>query len=274
MKDPIFVIYAPPYSPYSGGILVLHHLGELLRDLGQTVFIKSDKTIPGSKLNLWSPKVSMENAVVIYPEITQGNPLKANYVVRWVLNTPGKVKQDTQNTWGKNDLIYTYIDYFKVRDGIKVNGNLRCYNFNLSLFSNFGKERKLLAYSTRKHGDKPLNYHLLNYTNIDNKLENFKELNEVLNQTSIFLSYDTTTYYSIIACLCGATSIVVPDPGITKKEWRSKTPTLKYGVGYGFEDLEWAVSTKHLVRDYLLKLQSESITLVSNFIKDCQTLIN
>jgi hypothetical protein len=274
MKRPRFIIYTPPYNPYSGGIVVLHKLGELLNALGESVFLETSSRVYTTTIPLWRTDSLMDTDIVIYPEIIKGNPLNAKNVVRWILNTPGIIKQDTQSTWNASDLIYKFLEYFKVDKEANVKGILRCLSLNLELFNNASEQRSLYTYSTRKHSGKKLNYHSNIYKNIDRDLQDFKKLNKIFNTTNIFISYDTVTYYSLIAAVCGATSIVVPDENITREEWYSKTPTLKFGVGYGLEDLDWAVSTKHLVRDYLLALEKENEELVRNFIQDCYRLIN
>ena len=48
--------------------------------------------------------------VVIYPESTKGNPLKAKHVVRWILNTPGVCGGD--GIFEKTDHIFLYHDFY------------------------------------------------------------------------------------------------------------------------------------------------------------------
>lgn len=101
-KNPIY-IYAPAYLEVSAGIRALHYLCHSLNQSGQLAWlIIHGATIPTTQLvnpELNSPILTPEirdlhfrNGVVpivVYPETIPGNPLKAQVVVRWILNYPG-----------------------------------------------------------------------------------------------------------------------------------------------------------------------------------------
>ena len=44
-------------------------------------------------------------------------------------------------------------------------------------------------------------------------------LAEMFNKSEKFYCYDNHTFFSTQASMCGCTSIVVPDPEITKEKW-------------------------------------------------------
>ncbi len=267
-----FIIHAPSYNACSGGIVVLHHLALELKQLGHNAFIHADKTIPGKDIPLWTLKKVPENYIVIYPEITHGNPLNATNIVRWVLNTPGKVKKDTQDSWNRSDHIYKFLDYFHVNSTFKSLGLLQCFNFNLHLFDNYNYSRQGHVHMTRKSFGKPLKSHFKDSQNIDSKACDFNELKNIFNEASTFISYDTVTYYSLIAAMCGCISIVIPDQGISKNEWQQKAPTLNFGVAYGKDDVQWALDTMHLVKDHLRNIEQSSKSTIEVFIDNCSNL--
>lgn len=274
MKNVTFILDIPPYNAYSGGILVLHQLATILQQAGQSVYIYSKNSAPDSTVKLWNQNEVPDSCVVIYPEIVKGNPLRAKHVVRWILNSPGRYKSDTQSTWGDSDLVYSFIDYFTSTLTRPVKGTLRCFVNRFNKFNDCQKERSGTVYSTRKKGSKTLDKHPQSAVCIDDMLTDFDRLSSTFNSAITFYSYDSSTYYSLIAAMCGANSVVIPDKNVHREEWLSKSPTFRYGVAYGFEDLEWSVKTKHLVKPYLQELERESYGLISQFILDCYTKIN
>jgi hypothetical protein len=84
------------------------------------------------------------------------------------------------------------------------------------------------------------------------------ELASIFNEYSYFYSYDTLTFLTILAALCGCISIVYPIEGVSKYEWLKKTacyPYIKYnnldnlyGIAYGVDDIPWATQTIGLVK--------------------------
>jgi hypothetical protein len=101
-KHPIY-IYAPAYLEVSAGIRALHFLCHTLNQTGHLAWLvvhgMASSGTPLVNPNLNTPVLSSELRdlhfesgvvpIVIYPETIPGNPLKAQIVVRWVLNYPG-----------------------------------------------------------------------------------------------------------------------------------------------------------------------------------------
>ncbi|MBX9774031.1 MAG: hypothetical protein K2Y71_06420 [Xanthobacteraceae bacterium] len=104
-------IDAPAYSPLSGGIRAMNLLCYHLNRLGFDAFIinspaKSDARVP---LRYLTPAIIREQKrqrrepIVIYPEITVGNPRGAKFVVRYLLNRPGFLMPGAELSYGKDD---------------------------------------------------------------------------------------------------------------------------------------------------------------------------
>ena len=179
MIDNKYIIYAPTYRDNSGGIIVLHklcamllekgidaklwprvkphindlaskngikrylrwYLGTLPRHAMGYVNIRSPYNLPIARTN------DIRDAIVIYPEITFGNPLRAKNVVRWLLNKPGRM--DGPIEFGNKDLIFYYHEQF---NDWKINPNKQHHLRVVEMMNNV--YRKINIGESRGH---PLN---------------------------------------------------------------------------------------------------------------------
>jgi hypothetical protein len=94
-------ISAPPYTPRSAGISVLHFLTSELRAYGFDAYIiPFPPSLPFSLNSKLDTPLCLDAAtggveelqnewVVLYPEVVPGNPLAARHVVRYLLNFEG-----------------------------------------------------------------------------------------------------------------------------------------------------------------------------------------
>jgi hypothetical protein len=271
-----YIIVVDSYRPNSGGIAVLHKLGQKLKERGCEVYMFSPKTLSGLQtIDRGGIERIKETSWIIYPEIIMGNPLNVKNVIRWVLNTPGYIGGDS-NTWSNNDLVYSIGDYFKIDESINIEGYLKVWDFKLDYWRDENMERSIDTHLIRKAKGKAgskknaiFDMHSNDSICLDGDIANdFSKLKEKLNQTKTFISYDSATYYSTIAALCGAISVVIPDGENSKEEYKIKFPLCKYGVAWGLEDIEWAKSTQHKVREYLIEMEKESDDLIDQFIKN------
>ena len=99
------------FNKACGGVVVKFELCKILCELGINAKIKSKKHIRNRISNNYYDNDFPidDNAVVIHCEGTQGNPLNAKYVVRWMLSKLGQVVPYYYvNTWGKNELVYYF----------------------------------------------------------------------------------------------------------------------------------------------------------------------
>jgi len=96
---------------------------------------------------------------------------------------------------------------------------------------------------------------------------NHTEISQIFKRVKTFISYDTHTYYGYFAALCGADAIVIPDEGVTKELWEPD-PVNRYGVAYGFEDLESARATAPLLKDFIVSKENQAMDLVRLFVSE------
>lgn len=96
-----FIVYAPPYNPASAGIKALHELHNELIQLGH-----ESKIVFHGVVKPCDPKT-----IVIYPEIISDNPLSAQYVVRYMLNSNGFIT-GVPIDFGPKDFILTWENFY------------------------------------------------------------------------------------------------------------------------------------------------------------------
>lgn len=287
-----FIIYTPPYDANSGGTLVLHKLAEILQKLGYSVslwysnkpHISQLASLNGWKMSLRyfqtrlkkTPKSSqfkeaihkdIQDAVVIYPEVVDGNPLKGKNVVRWLLNKPGELSNKVE--YGKDDLFFFFDKHF---NDAQLNPHDRNHLNVIELMGDIYKNtnhmpRSGTCFMVRKGKGRLLNQHEENAQQIDGM--SHRQIASVFNHCKYFVSYDAYTMYSVYAAMCGCIPVVVPVQGVSKNEWHSREEN-RYGLAYGWDDVDWAVSTRANLYKHLSEIEIRSMESVTNFVSICE----
>ncbi|WP_256383790.1 WavQ [Photobacterium toruni] len=284
MKKTKFIIFSPSYNENSGGIIVLHHLCHLINssDLNVEAYIKpyhNNYIMTGdigsdfksylkivfsklrNKVKFYSKDIFntplhkggiKEDDIIIYPEITVGNPLKAKNIIRWLLHKPG---YHTGNIcYGVGELYFKYQSGLVNRFDIELNklSNKELYTPYIPLdiynMNDSSSIRSGCSYSIRKGKDKILDKHPDDAICIDNL--SHVEISKIFKKVKRFISYDAYSAYIGFAVLCGCEVIVIPEAGISKIEWQP-VEQKRYGIAYGFDDLEWANKTRELRLPYM-----------------------
>lgn len=288
---------AAVFNWISGGIIVLHKLGKTLADAGCDVYIvaySGSGTLPESKAKIitrneinWlcNPKEDL----AIYPEITIGNPYHAKYVARWILYHPGVIAGST--TYDQSEYVFHYQKRFVEDTEYRDSPQLFVLQTNVDSFYPMNMERNhdaimIKKATLKKSGNfedrqKYFNDDLVNLPKVNfdylvdsNPRLDPPNLNNAFNQVRYFVSYDPATYHSIMAALAGCISVVIPVDGLSKEEWKKQLPVAKYGVAYGFDDIEWAMSTVNDLRNMLIQMEQDNATQVNNFIDKVQSKWN
>jgi hypothetical protein len=202
------------------------------------------QTMTGLKMQL-NPFFSRKTYIVLYPDVIYGNFLKAPKVVRWFL-FHNRYK-DMPNAYGKNDLFISYRKYFNDYNLNPEERNVQLTYFNRNLYKqyNFG-ERKGNCYIIRKGHNRTDLPNSFDGPVIDFGMDE-EEIVRILNTSKYCYSYDTQTFYSTIAAVCGCISIVVCEPGKSKTDYLSPEECKNsVGIAYGDsqEELEQAVNTR------------------------------
>jgi hypothetical protein len=67
-----------------------------------------------------------------------------------------------------------------------------------------------------------------------------------------------------MAALCGCTSVVIPSKEISNQEFYN---VQKYGISYGFENIDFAKLTYSKMIDDLKQMEQNTFTQCANFVK-------
>jgi len=254
-----------PYKISDGGINVLYYLAKLLNEYGKNVkiypvfgYIENPHYN-----NYFNNDFNIYESIVIYCEGTIGNPLKTNYCIRWLLSPMGlNVPQNYYINWNRNDLVYYFNYELRFDNNIELFNRIKLLPIIMldPVFINYNKNRNNKSCHTFRKSHiykKIINIHPIDSYEITRNFTH-TELASIFNEYSYFYSYDTLTFLTILAALCGCISIVYPIEGVSKYEWLKKTacyPYIKYnnldnlyGIAYGVDDIPWATQTIGLVK--------------------------
>ena len=306
-KYVVIVLHQPYFNLSDGGNVVQHYLAKLLdeeyginvkmitSDYGKIIYPLTIQHTQNEIFNkYWKNDFPInDDVIVIYCEGIWGNPLKAKYVVRWMLSELGKnMPSHVLNTWSKNELVYYFNNEAKFNKNPEKLGNIikkmnPMYinpNFkNLNLF-----RKNEWCFTMRKyHYHKEIN--ILHPQNSFEITKNHKQYDyfQIFNNFKYFISYDPLTFLTVISALCGCVSIVYKTEGLTEYEWLntlSVTDYIKYkginklyGIAYGIENIEYAMSTLNLVQEQwidIINFNNQSVKLFVDDIKNLDNMVN
>lgn len=303
-----FIIFAPTYNENIGGVVVLHKLCHLLHEKKVQsflfpFFVPSQKYLEESTINLdylqniletssnnikTNPKFNtpvlesvellknLDSWVIIYPEIVEKNPMKAKNVIRWFLHYPGFHTGKIE--YGVNELYFKHHQQLRHSEFVfkgSTTSNLPLYiiHYPIDLYNlkNTASQRSGIAYCIYKGKGRVIDPTLENAILIDEK--SHTEIAEIFKSVRLFISYDLYTAYSDFAVLCGCVSVVIPEDGLSEERWRAD-PATRYGIAYGFDKVEQATKTAHLVLEHILEEQRNETKKVESFLNEVYTFFD
>ena len=302
-----YIIWSPPYHESGGGAIALHRLCHLINQCGREAYLYPE--VPSFDLHLHNAAqvgvylkeiyeatnlanyringefrtpvlppnenfVPAHDCIVIYPEVTFGNPLRAKNVVRWLLHHPGY--HSGKVYYGSGEIYYKYADYFA--GGFTFPGSeiadvvLRIQYTPCDLYRERDEERKPerrgTAYCIKKGKGRAMVHDTDHSILIDGK--SHQEIAAIFKSVKQFVSYDAHTLYSSLAAISGCESVVVPLEGVTKEQWRPSVED-RYGIADGFDDVEFALTTRHLALERQMALDRDSERNARAFLADIES---
>ena len=273
-----FLIFSFDYDWKSGGNQVLHDLAKILSQ-DNTTYVCANKTLFDSKaicVNFDKAKelAALNDTVTIYPEVIAGNPFEAKNVVRYVLYYPGWHAGDKE--YNDDEFVITYNHEYVKNTKYDKSFILTVLDPKLTIMKNTDKKRDIIGLLVRKSKDFDYkmsvlkNYkHLINLPiisidDIINKCNNLNELAEIYNQITLFISFDPHTYHSTMAALCGCQSVVIPSEDLSSEDFYN---VQKYGVAYGFENIDFAKLTHRKMIEDLKAMEQNTYTQCAQFVE-------
>lgn len=247
VKD-TFIIYAPPYSKASAGIIALHRLADELLKKGENVILEVTNDPFGR--NNYSPNPQYKGAIAIYPEITTGNPLGCDRVARLIMHIPGY--WGGPKTFDKDEVLWVYSDYWNIQSNLNLPTEriFEIPTLNLDEYHDFGFKRTK-KYYYRGKGNQPADPRI---SGDDINKDNNSDLDRIdkLNHAEVMYSYDNVSVMNEIALLCGCPVVVLPDPRYKRE---NIILLLKPGMGYDLEEEFIAKNTLSVkvIRDIYLE---------------------
>jgi hypothetical protein len=252
-----YSIWTPEFNPLSGGIRVMWGLFGHLLAKGQLATTNASWHTPFT---------------AIYPEITHGNPLNAQRVVRYILNKPGVMATygvPGPMTFDKEDEIYVFS---KIYDTFGVDSDhiLFLPILNTHIFKNQKRLRNKTCYFVGK--GRNLNLHPAKAIEIDARVAIDQQvLADTLNTCSVFYSYENPTAMVEIARLCGCRVVFFPQGASTTYTQQELTDLYEPGMdGVSFEKDEEKKLDIPLFRDKYINLMDTFTTKLDRFIHHTQ----
>lgn len=288
------MVYAFPFDETSGGGIALFALCERLNAFGETALVwpsnfaartfpttwRQFRTAVGSIVRFmrgWkfdtgpfavpvARRRDLRDAVVVYPEIVDGNPLGAKYVVRWLLHRPGF--HTGRVDYGDDDLFFFYQDAFNDPDYNQNPARRLTITWVNPVYEERGATtREGTCYLVRKGRKRVAEFDLRGQLCVDQLSHADKA--RVFNEFRYLHSLDEYSMYSLYAAICGCIPVIEPVPGLSREEWFPNEVD-RYGLAYGWDDVDWAIRTRGLLLRRIATRRRDEDAMVKRFIDTVQ----
>lgn len=209
MRKPYHIV-APAYTEKSAGVKALHMLCDALNKRGETALIvPMDLPVVSPALDTPIALRPDEEAIVVYPEIIEGNPLDAKHVVRWLLYYAGTYRGNKR--FLETDMVWGYTTRIAADYGTGDVLFLPTVDENFFVPPSAEVEREGTCYYAHKHrtfyGGTPAQ--VSGSVEITNPGQSRDEVLRLLQTSKVFYTYEDTALM-IEAVLCGCPVICVP----------------------------------------------------------------
>jgi len=212
-------VYGFDFTAKSAGIRALHYLCHALNEVGaeayligctkESEFLRTPLLRGGDVLR---HKKANKTPIVVYPEVTRGNPLNVPFVVRWLLNKAGALGGDA--FFSDSEMLFAYTqDYVPEGASIPL---LTVPSVNGEIFNNLNNQ-----YDTNRQGScfyahkyllsgGKLTEHVTGAVSLCQDVDlSPSEIAAVLRRSEVLYCYEPSAIIKE-ALLCGCPIIVIP----------------------------------------------------------------
>lgn len=215
------------------------------------------------------PFYNKNNSIIIYPEVVYGNFMNAKNVVRYLLYHY-KWSKD-KNAYGVNDKFICFRHIFNDWELNPEGWESRINFFDSDLYKQYNfKNRKGNCYILRKGRNRIDLPEKFDGPIIDFGMNDY-EIVKIFNSCKYCYSYDTQTFYTSIAAVCGCIPIIIMEPNKEKKDYLGEDELDAFGIAYSDDEIEIekALRTRNkLIKSLDFKDQNEkSIESFIEFLK-------
>jgi len=229
------IIYAPPFTSNGGGTVALYYLAFLLREAGWDsricIMAPHNEERPNEHcMDYVRGLESPDDAIVIYPELTSGNPLGATRVIRWILAAPGVAGASQIHTWSPDDIVLRWdtpitsscLNVFRLSPSMLGRVDRVLGKRSVDRGSSF-RCCHLIRKGMAVHGTIPDGFHPPGSVNVDIQMCDLDTGLNILEDMDVLFTYDAYCAWIIYAVLCGCVVVVCPIPGVSREQYIDKT---------------------------------------------------
>jgi len=280
-----YYIYSPPFAHNNSAVRALHYLCHALNLAGEEAYVTDTSTAA-----LRTPRLTQDiinthihhgrKPIVIYPENISGNPMGAQYVVRYLLDVPGSRSQDALN-WSHDDMIYAHREEL-VPAGMNV-PLLSTPLVNDQIFrvdtqsQNAPRQGKLLwlnRYQQLGGTRSPLTQGATELSPYGPQ-RSPEELAALFRRAEVLYTYEPSTI-CYEAALCGCPVVYLPNPITLSRPMFGLTYLYAAGAAWGdsSEQLEQARATLHQATEIYRQRTAAFWQQLDSFIGSTQQRVN
>jgi glycosyltransferase involved in cell wall biosynthesis len=264
-----YYIVAPDYTHKSAGIRVLHQLCSALNQMGYEAYVVANKT----NGEYWTPRLTEEvkaahykankKPIVVYPEVTKGQPLGLGVPVRYILNYPGLLGKG-EKKYKDNEIIFSFHQEY--------------YPEGVPLYLpivNIAEIESIEARVPRVEGSSAVYYNRYKPTKAEidalgmdcqdlstsSKLE-FKEVISILKSVEVLYCFETSAIM-VEAWLSGCAVVLLPNEKMVELPLLIKNRGMN-GIAWGVDvaEIKTAISTVGIAKiNYINELSGWTVRL-------------